>query len=53
MKSCWFHDWTKWTFFKTVDIVVSELSKIPLKTYRIQRRECNKCGLEQFIRNKF
>ena len=47
MKSCWFHDWTKWEEFEKVSHVVKVIygQKIEGKDHTLmQRRHCLKCG---------
>jgi len=47
MKSCWFHDWTKWEEFEKVSHVVKVIygQKIEGKDHTLmRRRHCLKCG---------
>jgi len=49
-----FHKWTKWEKVEQGDLVMYGYTPNPIKTgtYIVQERKCEKCGLNQRIKDK-
>lgn len=47
MKSCWFHDWSKWEQYEDKEKDVDRKGKEHIYSIACQKRHCLKCGFEK------